>query len=433
MSKRKSYHTTVKLSYALGIQDKWLPDEFLKKIPRSTAHYWKNESVDKYEGHEYASQVKDNLEDLKLIFDEIMRRERKLFVAIARIKITLVSVLGTNNIKKVFKKNYKQLFDVIERTKDAFDDGVHTIYRFLDINPKTLAHWKTAVTYTCQLSPTHLCLKKVPNQTSVKELNVMKSMLTRARFSNWSIRSVYGYAKRRGWTDLSLNTWYNYNRKHTYRLIPAKGRYKKKYVPLTAEKPNHIWHADVTIVDTLDGNRYYVYLVVDNYSRHWLNWKVHDSISGEIRTQTIKEAIQQEFGGDMGDHSLDLIVDGGSENVNHTIKDFLDQSNINIDRKIALKDIKQSNSLVEASNKTLKYDYLFRQPIKNKHDLIRIMKKTAYDFCYVRPNLSIGSHFQTPYEAHNNIFPTIESKEPRFAIKERICANQASNCKNQCD
>lgn len=56
--------------------------------------------------------------------------------------------------------------------------------------------------------------------------------------------------------------------------------------------------------------------------------------------------------------NLDLIVDGGSENNNITIHDFIKNCKVGIDKKIALKDVLFSNSLIEGNNRILKQTYL---------------------------------------------------------------------------
>ena len=61
MHKYKSYHSGIKTCYALGIQEQVLPENFTKKIPNSTSHYWKNENPDKYLGVEFVSKIDDNL------------------------------------------------------------------------------------------------------------------------------------------------------------------------------------------------------------------------------------------------------------------------------------------------------------------------------------------------------------------------------------
>ena len=53
-----------------------------------------------------------------------------------------------------------------------------------------------------------------------------------------------------------------------------------------------------------------------------------------------------------------LIVDDGSEN-NGSINEFLTLPHVQLKKQIAQIDIRQSNSMIEAVNKRLKYDYLF--------------------------------------------------------------------------
>ena len=106
MSKsRATYHTTIKLAYALKLENKWLPDSFIKSIPRSTSHAWKTETKEKYVGYEYAETINNNLDELKLALSKQLDYERKLFVTYARIKITLIQILGKEHIKATFAEH----------------------------------------------------------------------------------------------------------------------------------------------------------------------------------------------------------------------------------------------------------------------------------------------------------------------------------------
>jgi transposase InsO family protein len=184
---------------------------------------------------------------------------------------------------------------------------------------------------------------------------------------------------------------------------------------------------DITIVRTLDGVKNYVYLIVDNYSGLILNWKVSDKCNGAIRTQTIREAILQEFGTDLtSTRKIDLIVDGGSENNNSTVDEFIRKSQVEITKRIALTDIVQSNAMVEASNKILKYQYLFKQPQNNTDELKIHLKDAVYDFSRQRPHCMLGLY--TPYEVHYNCKPKLNENSVREEARERIKMNQTQGC-----
>ncbi len=100
MRRRNTYHSTIKLAYGLDIHKQWLPKEFLKAIPRSTSHGWKEEIKEKFIGHEFASGVNENVEELKLIFNDRVSKEKQLFIAYTRLKITLFEIIGKDVIRE---------------------------------------------------------------------------------------------------------------------------------------------------------------------------------------------------------------------------------------------------------------------------------------------------------------------------------------------
>lgn len=119
-------------------------------------------------------------------------------------------------------------------------------------------------------------------------------------------------------------------------------RKPRKAVSFRATAPNQAWHADVTIITTLDGIKHDCYLVVDNFSRKVLAWRVSGELSASIRVATLREAAKPLIAAspDSGEvrhtGSIDLIVDGGSENNNSTVEGFISDSTISIHKLVAL-------------------------------------------------------------------------------------------------
>ncbi|PCJ62705.1 MAG: hypothetical protein COA58_16885 [Bacteroidetes bacterium] len=128
---------------------------------------------------------------------------------------------------------------------------------------------------------------------------------------------------------------------------------------------------------------------------------------------------------------MDLIVDGGSENNNKTVEQFIRESQVDITKKIALKDIQQSNSMVEASNKILKHRYLFKQPISNRKHLEEHLKDAIHDYCNQRPHYALGIY--TPFEVQYDKRPTFNIKTVKNAVKERREMNKMNGCDQKCD
>jgi len=114
-------------------------------------------------------------------------------------------------------------------------------------------------------------------------------------------------------------------------------------------------------------------------------------------------------------------VDGGTENNNQTVEAYIKKSHVDITKKIALRDIKQSNSMVEASNKILKHQYLFKQPIQNYDHLTKHLEQAIYDFNHQRPHCVLGLY--TPSEVHYNQKPEIDKGKIKKQVRERIKTN----------
>jgi len=111
-----------------------------------------------------------------------------------------------------------------------------------------------------------------------------------------------------------------------------------------------------------------------------------DRVSGEIRMQTLKEAWENT----QPEQTVELIVDSGSENNNHTIDRFISSTEVDMKKSVALKDILFSNSMVEAANKLLKYRYLFPGNIEDGTQLKIALEKSINDFNEIRPHGKLG-------------------------------------------
>lgn len=113
MNKYNSYHSGVKTCYALGIQDQVLPDFFTKSIPRSTTNDWKELSPDKFVGSEFASQIETDLEQVKLILDERLRKIGVSFFSFCRLYLTILNFIGEKNFEKIILQNRESVIDLV--------------------------------------------------------------------------------------------------------------------------------------------------------------------------------------------------------------------------------------------------------------------------------------------------------------------------------
>ena len=190
MKKRKTYHSTIKLAFALDLQKEWLPKDFIQSIPRSTYHAWKGEEKDKFIGHKFATQIDGDITKLKNQYHEKLTRERQLFFAYARLKITIINLISKPVIQFAFCEGFRTLVKTIESTKEAFGGKAKAICSFLDIKTQTYNYWKHISNFYCSNSVIGICAKRVPNQATLEEISTMKRLLNRKRFKQWPIAPV---------------------------------------------------------------------------------------------------------------------------------------------------------------------------------------------------------------------------------------------------
>jgi len=339
MPKHNSYHTSLKI---LAKQNR-LPQHYTANINRSTIWRWKQEPDDKYTGIE--------LSNLDILEEFISRQETQ---ALMKSYLKLAFTVGLIFVSsQVIMENLQSNKELFVNTILNFKHHINTtlVLRLLKIPVSIFHYWKNKVLYKCESSPVKLCKHKYPQQLTSYEVSTLKELALDEQFKFWSTSSLAWYARRENRLHISLATWYKYIRKLGIKL-PRRPKKKRHPKGTTATAPNQIWHADITVVKRLDGLKNYVYLLMDNYSKYIINWRVEPVVSGQIRMQTIKDGYENYLS---SNKNIQLIIDGGPENNNIEMDDYLSCDGINIQKLIGLKDIPQSNSLIEAQNRLLKY------------------------------------------------------------------------------
>lgn len=138
--------------------------------------------------------------------------------------------------------------------------------------------------------------------------------------------------------------------------------------------------------------------------------QVSDKVSAKIRMNSIRQAYDQYI--KVPGEDVRLIVDGGVENNNKAVDDLIHSENICVQKLIAGRDIKFSNSIVEAQNKILKYRYLFKHNYYDIHQLRKLLDWIITDYQYERPHHSLKG--LTPFEA------LIETQLPKEKWQQQI-------------
>lgn len=428
MRNHNTYSTSLKAYFALGIEKQFVPIELRKKIPSSTSNDWKNQNHKEVIGSELDKKLPDNIKELDILYHPAGKIPRQMALVMNKFIILVQKTVGIKTMRKAFRGNKEAFVNFALDSKDIL--SIKEFSEILQLSTKTIYDWIHQVKYTCDQSALSLCVKRHSNQAIIFEVQTIKEWLSKPEYTHWGIHSIWARAFKLGETDLSKQSWYRYNKLLTIRKSAQTGK-RPPYKSIVASQIHEIWHADITIFKALNGVKYYIYTVMDNYSRFILSWRIEKIVSASFRLQTIQDAITLAFGDSSPTKSVQLVTDGGPENVNTTLKEFMSENSTTIHQTIALKDIVQSNSLMEAYYKITKYSCLYLKTIKNLTDLIREFEYWIHEYHIEKPHYALGIY--TPDEVLNGADKHEKFSDRRIsAAQKRREFNKNVKCTKEC-
>lgn len=379
MKSRRIIHSDLKIAAYLNV----LPDEYKNQIHRSQISRYRKAEPQDYFGNELSTLLIKELDFIRQLGD--FPKVKSTTKAILKTFIFFRSTLQKANGFNTWIRKEKDFFvELSQRFRKEL--SVVQFSKLIGIHENTFRGWVREVRVRCSGSLINKCPKVHLHQLLPTETDKIKKLLCDPQFQYWPLISVYYYALRKNICSMALSTWYKY--------VPLLGikrlrpRSVKSYgLSVTAKFPHQYWHADVTKFRTVDGTWNYIYTVIDNFSKFPLAVLVSDTLSGEIRMQSFRDALKTAIELRPDVKTINLVVDGGSENFNGTVNDFLNNlQEIAIYRIRALRDVAWSNSVAEAFNRILKIYYLNQQHIPDTAALIRMVEDSVNDFAFNRPH-----------------------------------------------
>lgn len=403
---RRKIHSTVKfLAYTND-----LPIEYANQLHKSQLSRYKNHlNETAYFGSDLSNIEKSVLKQFRQLNEHSFDRKTvNGYLKLASVFRTAFS--GSAHYNSTLKKQHEKFVDVIQAYKCVIP--VAKFARILKISESTVRNWIREVRVKCSGTITNLCRKEHPNQLLSTEVDAMKNLLISEDKIYWPLVSVYYFALNNNIVSMGLSTWYKYV--GLLGINRPKPKSVKHYgKSIVGQYPNQYWHADVTQFRTLDGVLHYIYLVIDNYSKNILSWRVSTKLCKDIRLETFKESIKTALLSFTKLDLINLIVDGGSENNNKTVDDFIrGLTDVNFVKEVALKTVHFSNSMIEATNRILKTYYLNQKELNDTDALEKRLEWAINDLCSIRPHGQLNG--LTPELAYHGCKPdTDQHKEQK--------------------
>jgi transposase InsO family protein len=155
----------------------------------------------------------------------------------------------------------------------------------------------------------------------------------------------------------SESTFYRVMRAHNQLKHRGKGVVvkRKKPQPLKASKANEIYSWDITyLLSPIKGQYYYLYMVMDIYSRKIVGWQIHDSESSAYAADLIEDIVCREK---INKNQLVIHSDNGSPMKGATLRAKM--IDLEITPSYSRPRVSNDNPYSESLFKTVKYHYSF--------------------------------------------------------------------------
>ena len=169
---------------------------------------------------------------------------------------------------------------------------------------------------------------------------------------------------------------------------------------IRADAPHKIWHMDITEFKTMDNGRAYIHILIDNFSRFILGFRVSLHKKAQNTLDVLRDAYKSFIVPMIKDNpDLLLLSDSGSENKAKIVQDFIKQESNYLTHLKTIVDIEYSNNMIEAYNKTLKYRFLYTRNLPDFNALEKHLPQAIQEYNEVRPHYA--HKYLTPQEVLN--------------------------------
>lgn len=194
-----------------------------------------------------------------------------------------------------------------------------------------------------------------PASLTAGERDVIVETLCSQRFCDLAPAQVY--------TTLLDEGVYLCSERQMYRVLAERGLVRERRrgghqrhglysVPrLEADAPNQVWTWDITALrGPHKGVRYFLYTIVDIYSRAIVGWTIHESESENHARRLIREACRRYL---VDRDQLVIHADRGSPMIAGTVAELLNE--LGVGKSHSRPRVSNDNPYIEAHFKTLKY------------------------------------------------------------------------------
>ncbi len=267
----------------------------------------------------------------------------------------------------------------------------------LAISPRTLQRWRENGEVKAD-GRKHARTRKEPaNKLSEHERRQVLDVANAPEFTHLPPSQIVPTLADQGRYIASESSFYRVLREadqlaHRGKAKPATHQRPK---PLRADAPNQLWSWDITyLATTIKGVFFYLYLIMDVFSRKIVGWEVYDSESADRAAAVFRKAHLREG---IADDDLVLHSDNGSPMKGATMLATLQR--LGIMPSFSRPSVSDDNPYSEALFKTLKYHPGFPdKPFENLEEARKWV--FGFEHWYNEIHRHSALRFVTPGQRH---------------------------------
>lgn len=310
---------------------------------------------------------------------------------------------------------------VIQLITQAVKDGARQIEacKIIGLNPKTYQRW----TKGAKLSDARQARDFTPpNKLTECEREQIISIVNENKYSDLPVCKIVPALADQGVYIASESTFYRVLKQEKLLAHRNKTKPKRKVTPpreLKATQPNQVYSWDITYLKTtIKGVFYYLYMVMDVFSRKIVGWQVYENESMNLAADLMTDICNRE---NIKQTQLTLHSDNGSPMKGATMLATLEK--LGVSYSFSRPSVSNDNPYSESLFKTLKYGSSFPdKPFDQLKEARNWVEK--FKNWYNNEHLHSGIKFVTPNQRHEMLDEEILAK--RVVVYQRARAKTPS-------
>lgn len=264
----------------------------------------------------------------------------------------------------------------------------------LEISSRTIQRWKKEHS----LEDGRIMRRQMPyNKLTIEEQKTVLQTVNQSKYANLTPATIVPMLADAGQYLASESTIYRLLRQENQLCHRTASKPRKIYKPkaIIATEPNQVYSWDITYLKSiLKGTFFYLYLIMDVYSRKIVGWQVYDRESSEYASDVLEAACLEEG---IKKNQVILHSDNGSPMKGATMLATLQK--LGVIPSFSRPSVSNDNPYSEALFRTLKYTPMY--PEKPFETLLTAREWVSkFVSWYNYQHLHSGIKFVTPIQRH---------------------------------